>query len=831
MKPYLFFFFLATFFFISPKKLNAANPNKSIKASRCLQPIKIDGLLSEEIWLSSEKASAFIQNEPVPGKPSTFETESYFIYDNNAVYIGARMYDTDPTKILKELSLRDQVGNADNFSVFFDTYKSGLNGFLFTVTASGVQGEAIVSNNDEDTNWNAVWESAVNIDEYGWTVEIKIPYSSLRFPSSEVQEWHVQFGREIRRLREFSYWSPIDPLIDGWVQQAGVVTSIENVKSPVRLSLTPYLSGYVNTTYDPAQSDKKLQTGTAYSAGLDLKYGINDAFTLDMTLIPDFGQVISDKQVLNLSPFEVFFDENRQFFTEGTELFNKGNLFYSRRIGGSPLYYNDVFSQLKEGERIVNNPETTQLFNATKISGRTKSGTGLGLFNAIVGEEYATIERPDGTERQIKTNPLTNYNAFVIDQNLKNNSFISVVNTNVLRNGSDYDANVTGTFFNFKTKDQRFFIAGSGVLSQKIYQDATDFGHTYNVNLGKISGNWTYEVGHGVESENYDPNDMGFLFSPNEQYYYVQGGFTEYKPKNEKLQRYSIEGSSVYSRLYNPNVFSDFGIDFEGFMMWKTRFALGINGRIEPVETYDYFEPRTPDFSRALIWPKSYNVGGFVSSDYRKPFAYDVRLSFRDFDAPGRNTISTSVNPRIRLSDKLSIFTATTVTSITEEPGYVNKSFAFPYVEIGTADILMGVRDRLIVENSLTSKFTFNSVMNINVRIRHYWDKVRYQSFGILSEEGYVDNIDFNGNDDASDPIYDRNVNIFNIDLQYNWRFAPGSDIIMVWKNQIFNSDKNYERDYFRNLGGLFDSVQTNNFSIRVLYFLDYLYLFPRKDA
>lgn len=112
------------------------------------------------------------------------------------------------------------------------------------------------------------------------------------------------------------------------------------------------------------------------------------------------------------------------------------------------------------------------------------------------------------------------------------------------------------TFFNFtKTKDQRFFIAGSGVLSQKIYWgDATDFGHTYNVNLGKISGNWSYQVGHGVESENYDPNDMGFLFSPNEQYYYVQGGFTEYKPKNEKLQRYSIEGSSVYSRLYNPNV-------------------------------------------------------------------------------------------------------------------------------------------------------------------------------------------------------------------------------------------------------------------------------------
>lgn len=110
------------------------------------------------------------------------------------------MYDTEPTKILKELSLRDQVGNWDNFSVFFVTCNL-LNGFLFTVTASGVQGEAIVSNNDEDANWNAVWESAVNIDEYGWTVEIKIPYSSLRFPSSEVQEWHVQFGRQNPKVK------------------------------------------------------------------------------------------------------------------------------------------------------------------------------------------------------------------------------------------------------------------------------------------------------------------------------------------------------------------------------------------------------------------------------------------------------------------------------------------------------------------------------------------------------------------------------------------------------------------------------------------------------
>ena len=809
-----------------------ANPIKTLKAYRISQEIKIDGKLSEGAWSNAEMASGFIQTEPTPGLPAMFDSETYFLYDNNAIYIGARLNDPEPDKILKELSLRDQTGNADNFSVFFDPYKSGLNGFIFLVTSSGVQYEAIVTNNEDDINWNAVWESAVSQDSEGWYVEMRIPYSSLRFPSNDSQDWHVQFGREVRRFRESSYWSPIDPTIAGWAQQSGKVTNIENIKSPVRLSLTPYLSSYLNTSFDPQNSLKKSSASTAYSAGLDLKYGLNDAFTLDMTLIPDFGQVISDKQVLNLSPFEVFFEENRQFFTEGTELFNRGRLFYSRRIGGRPLHYFDAFNQLEEGETILSNPETSQLYNATKISGRTTSGTGIGGFNAIVGEEYATIRTIDGLERKIKTNPLTNYNALVVDQNLKNNSFVSLMNTNVYRIGDDYDANVTGGFFNFKTKDQKYYLSGSGVLSQKFYSGNTERGHTYNISLGKISGNWTYGAGHGVESKNYDPNDMGFLFSPNEQYYFAEGAYTQYKPKNEKLQQVKISGTSVYSRLYEPNVFTNFNIELESFMLWKSRFALGLNTRLEPVNTFDYFEPRTDDFSRFMTWPTNYTAGGFVSSDYRKPFAYDIRMSYRYFDAENRNNTNIVLAPRLRLSDRLSVFTNTSLSIINFEPGYVNKNLSDTPVDgLAADDILFGNRNRLIVDNSITTRYIFNALIGINMRIRHYWDKVRYQQFGRLDKDGFVEVIPFNGLNADGDSIFDRNVNIFNIDFQCNWRFAPGSDVIFVWKNQISNSDKQYERDYLANLGGLFESLQTNSFSVRVLYFLDYLYVFPRKES
>ena len=205
---------------------------------------------------------------------------------------------------------------------------------------------------------------------------------------------------------------------------------------------------------------------------MDVKYGINEAFTLDMTLIPDFGQVQSDNKVLNLTPFEVKYNENRPFFTEGTELFNKGNLFYSRRVGGQPLHYGDVENQISSNEEVVKNPVESKLINATKISGRTKSGLGIGFFNALTKPMYAEVEDNNGNKREIETNPLTNYNIVVLDQTLKNNSSISAINTNVTRSGSDYDANVTAGLFNFNNKKNTYNWYGKFALSQLIYPEA-----------------------------------------------------------------------------------------------------------------------------------------------------------------------------------------------------------------------------------------------------------------------------------------------------------------------------------------------------------------------
>jgi hypothetical protein len=206
----------------------------------------------------------------------------------------------------------------------------------------------------------------------------------------------------------------------------------------------PYISAYANNY--PYNTPGKRNTAYNLNGGLDVKYGINESFTLDMTLVPDFGQVQSDNQVLNLSPFEVRFNENRQFFTEGTELFNKGGFFYSRRIGGKPLGYGNVEGQLQEGEKIVENPSTSRLVNASKISGRTDRGLGIGIFNAVSPNMYATVENEEGEQRKFSRSLLSNYNIVVFDQSLKNNSYVSLINTNVTRAGHTYDANVTGGY-------------------------------------------------------------------------------------------------------------------------------------------------------------------------------------------------------------------------------------------------------------------------------------------------------------------------------------------------------------------------------------------------
>lgn len=789
---------------------------KSFSASRISTAPKIDGDLNDDIWKSAEAATDFVQLSPNPGIPSNKKTDVKITYDDVAVYIGAMMYDEKPDSILKELSTRDNEANADLFGLVIDTYNDNLNAYGFFVTAAGVQIDARYSSGgNQDFYWDAVWYSSVKINEKGWVAEFKIPYSALRFPKIPEQNWGINFIRKIRRTREDSFWNEIKPQVSGFVNQFGDLKGITDIKSPLRLSVTPYISGYIENY--PYNEKGKSNNNYSLNGGMDIKYGINESFTLDMTLIPDFGQVQSDNRVLNLSPFEVQYNENRQFFTEGTELFNRAGLFYSRRIGAAPINFYKPYYELNEGEYVKENPATSQLINATKISGRTKSNLGIGIFNATSKPMYATVSDSSGNTRRVETAPLTNYNILVFDQALKNNSYISLINTNVTRNGEMYDANVTGTEFKFANKSNKYAIFGNGALSQLYFPDSSkpELGYKYYLQAGKISGKWQYASNITVKSDKFDPNDLGIQFQNNTLETYTSISYNIFEPVWRINSLYATLGVG-YSRLYKPGMLWNFNIYGEFYTVFKNFFSTGGGMNLEPIITYDHWEPRIT--GRYYEYPKDYLGYYWISSDYRKKFAIDARVRYRYFEENNRYNIAFGFSPRYRVNNKLSFI-------YDFDRDYINDDIGFVYYNYDQDRITFGRRNLLTIQNTLNVDYKFTNKMAVTLRTRHYWSKAEYQKYYTLSDYGKLfPDEQYEGNSNV-------NFNAFNIDLVYRWRFSPGSEVSIVWKNSIYTSGKEIIQSYSKNADMMFNSPQTNSFSIKVLYYLDYSMVKRKKKA
>jgi hypothetical protein len=496
--------------------------SKSLQAVKTDHPPIIDGVLDDSAWRNVSPATDFIQNFPRFGDPASQKTEVRIVYDNSAIYIGAILYD-DPSLIRRQITARDeeQQKSLDYFSVFFDTYNDHQNGFQFLVTSSNVQTDARLGPNlilpageYGDKTWDAVWDSKVNITKDGWVVEMRIPYSSLRFSKKDPQDWGLQLLRSVRRNNEMTFWSPVDPNLNGFVNQFGTLKDLVDIRPPLRLNLSPYVSTGVRST--PAATGYK--TEWLGSGGMDVKFGINESFTLDATLIPDFGQVVSDNVVNNLTPYEVKFDEYRPFFTEGTEIFNKTGLFYSRRVGAVPSGYYDIASKAGNDPNleILKNPTRIRLYNGLKLSGRTKKKLGIGIFNAVTAPMNATIrDKTSGEKYTIQTEPFGNYNIIVLDQALRGQSYVTFTNTNVLRSGQGRDANVTGLDFSLYDRNNNFNIKGYGHYS-KVFKATPYDGYNTQLKLGKVSGKIQYYFQNTIWSQNYDPNDLGYLAAGNQ---------------------------------------------------------------------------------------------------------------------------------------------------------------------------------------------------------------------------------------------------------------------------------------------------------------------------
>jgi len=811
-KVRLIFIILAVCFYLSG---SSQNQNKIAVAKRVSSSPKIDGLLDDACWLQASPFSDFSQFKPVFDAGTSQKTEIKIIYDDNAVYIGAMMYDSAPDSILKQLGNRDDVNmNADAIDVEFDTYNSQSDAYSFQVTAAGVQSDSRIY----DATFNAVWQSAVKILPNGWSAEFKIPYSAIRFPPNDSNMvWGMQVFRYIRRIREYDQWAPENKSASNLLIYWGKLKGISNINAPLRLSLIPYLTLYGE--HYPYNIEGKSNFSQSISGGLDLKYGINESFTLDMTLLPDFSQVKSDNIVKNLTAFETIYNEQRPFFNEAVDLFQKGSLFYSRRIGHVPLNYDNVENELLPGEILKKNPSQAKLINATKISGRNKKGLAIGVLNAVTDNTYAIAEDSTGHTRKILTDPLTNYNIVVLDKVMKNNSDFYVINTNVTRDKSYDDANITCSGLSLVDRSNTWRFSASAAVSQKYHQKDTidgsfsnTIGQRYNGSFYKIKGNFQA----GIWGESYDPhfnaNDLGVTLMNNYYNYGIVTNYNIYEPFWKLINMYN---TLQYWRSANFTTGkpTDSEIKFSHNGTLKNYMSYWCSATASLENLYDYWEPRIN--GRYDIVPKFYGAVAGLSSDYRKTFACDAEFDYVHLPEQNYSDYTIYVRPLVRVNDKFSFNHSISFDISKNNIGFADID--------STGNIIFANRNIQTIENNFNGKYIFKNDLSLSLWLRHYWSIGTFEKYYTLENNGMLSsNSVYNSNNDF-------NFNSFNIDLAFSWQFAPGSSLSIMWKNIILNEDQLLIHNFLDNIHKTFDTPQTNSISLKVLYYLDYQYLQKKK--
>jgi hypothetical protein len=531
--------------------------------------------------------------------------------------------------------------------------------------------------------------------------------------------------------------------------------------------------------------------------------------------VPDFGQVQSDNQVLNLTPFEVKYNENRTFFTEGTELFSKGNLFYSRRIGGSPIHLYDAYNETDSSETVIKNPAESKLINATKISGRTQGGLGIGLLNAITKPQYATIENTATKEqRKVLTDPLTNYNVLVLDQTLKYNSSVSLVNTNVWRSGTDYDANVTAALFELNDKKNTWNLGGKLAVSNRfgyLADKKTETGFSHELHFVKTSGRFNFNLSQERTDTKYSSDDMGYFTNNNYLNHYLWLGYKWIVPKSwyNRININFNNNYSILSKKIEPidKTYQSASFNVNANMQSKKLWYLGVfTGYSFPQN--DFYEPRTQGwfFRRGA----TVDLGSWFESNDSKKYTYEAQVfTHTAIDFYHYFSVDLLLGHSMRFNNKLSLSQNTDFN-----PGFNNVGYVFVP---DNPDINFATRKRNTIEHILSAKYNFNNKMGITFRARHYLSTVENKEFYLLQRDGsLVANTGFH-------PDVNQNVNFFNIDMVYTWQFAPGSFLNIVWKNATQDFSSNVEKKYFRNFGNTINKDNNNNLSIKVIYFFDYL--------
>ena len=853
-----------------------------MNAARRVGRITIDGRLDEAAWASAPVADSFTQSYPAPGAPAPDPTTVRVLYDDDALYVGIRMYDAHPDSIAAQLARRDASGiYSDWVHLIIDSYHDRRTAFRFSVNPRRVEKDVYTYNDgNEDLNWDAVWQVSTRVDSLGWVAEYRIPLSQLRFgsvPADSSQVWGIQVMRDIARRNERDAWSPWTPQSPGFVSAFGDLVGLVNVPAPRRLEVVPYASAKVTRAPGDGADPFYHPTDTKPAVGADVRMGLPGGLTLTGTVNPDFGQVEVDPAVVNLSAYETFFPEKRPFFLEGSGIFQFGQVrtqndfgpqyfFYSRRIGRPPEVGpsgNDIgFADV---------PDQTTIAGAANVTGKTGPWS-IGVIDAVTAPENAQVQTTSGTRRQSPVEPLTNYFVGRLKHDFRQGaSFVGAMLTSTVRRMSDTaftpwlhaDATFGGVDFEHGMRNRTWilsgFLAGSRVagspeaiaLTQRnsthyfqrpdasyLSFDSTRTaltgyeGEVAMLKTGNVFGSLAYKE----MSPGFDINDLGFVGRGDYRALSYLVGYQNYQA-GKHLQNYSLFAYANHvwnfgGRPIYQGVAAAASVTFNN--LWSANLGGGRNFAV-----YDDRLLRGGPLARS---PAAWNVNGGVTTDSRWPVIVGLNGSyFRDasgaethsvnlsFDARPASVLHVTVGPTFSVSHS----TAQYLGAVPDPNATATYGARYLFADLRQTTLSLDTR----------VEWTFTPELSLQAYIQPFIASAAFSGYKEFTRVGAYDfavygrdqgtitydaaahtyTIDPDGaGPSASFPLPNPDFNLRSLrgNAVLRWEYRPGSAIYFVWQQQRYTSAPVGDFQLDRDARALIGARPTNVFLIKATFWM-----------
>jgi len=846
---------------------------------------RIDGRLDDALWTLAQPITEFTQREPHDGQPATERTEVRIAYDDDAVFVAARMYDSEPSRVAARLSRRDNISQSDAFEVDFDSYHDHRTSFQFWTNPLGVRSDAVGTDDrwETDDAWDPVWEVATTRDSLGWTAEMRIPLSQLRFPSAPTQVWGVAFWRYIHRRDETSMWAYASRTDAGYASNFGHVFGFENLPQPHRIELLPYLAG-VEERVDPGSAGNPFNDGSREVGriGLDMQYGLTSDLTLNATFNPDFGQVEADPAVVNLTAYETSFSERRPFFVEGAGIFrarSPGGIrvggpqyLYSRRIGREPHGSADP----RGDTSFIDQPANTTILGAAKLTGRTAGGWSVGLLEAVTAREHATVDS-SGTRFRDQVEPLTNYavvrarrdfgggastlgvTATAVNRRI-DDSRLDFLRTAAYAGGVDYGRRFGRNRYSFFAALGLSYIQGDTLaiqaaqLSSARYYQRPDAGHVeYDpartslagaygaLGFSRDQGSVVYSVSANASTPGFEINDLGYQTRSDRANLQFQVTRRWTRPGRAFRSAQVGVGMGGYWNFGGDRTAASISAAWSGQLpnLWTLNADYQYNLR----SVNDGLLRGGP----AGISPAGWGADAGMSSDFRKPLvlaasAYLARneLGYRDLSVFSQLTYRPTPTVSVSLSPSLDVSRTPNqyVRSLADSTAAATFRRRYLFAEILQRTLDLTTRLDLTLSPVLTLQLYAQPFVATG-DYRRFKELVaprttNFLTYGDTPGSTVRDSLDASRRlvghsldpDGAGprDSAFIRNPDFNSRSLRGNavlrWEYRPGSTLYLVWTQSCESRDSNPAFDAARDLRRLCPGRSDNVFAVKLNYWM-----------